>query len=706
MSASPLDQVLTALGVNATQPHGRYVIPQKWNTLGYHGPELGLAGPGEITVHPARFYLHTLSRMFEHHSRQPADAPRSLSRMQQKVPAGDERGGDWLSRAVIYTVLVRHMCAWDHDHSSALEVENRHGQRDTGTFLKLLALLPWLQQFGVDTIALLPVSRHSRAYAKGELGSPYAVADSLAIEPDLADPLLGELPVEIQFAAFCEAAHRLGMRILIDVIPRTSARASTLLSSHPEWFYWLPLQALADYRSPPVASLGPTLTPIPALIGHAYASDPVREHMARFCEAPAITDPQRWQSFIRAHRDDPAESLLAAIEETFSCTVAPAFSDHINDVQAPWSDVTFLRLYQDHPLAAREHLPNTLLENLAPYICFDSIKADYYPGEQPQSELWEYLMGVIPAWQQRFGINGARIDMGHALPQALLAGILARARAVDPDFAFLAEELYPERAGHARAAGYNAMAGNAVIDQPRPQTFQMHAWYYNAPHKPCAMLAGGETHDTPRLAGRPGGRVLARLVSCLNYLVPGAAVHLNAGQELGERQPLNLGIDCQPEDQWQLPAADPNHGKLALFDACCLHWHASHAAPLQDDLRQLAALRQRFPDCFSHGHCFVPLGLESMRTPAMAWLCQSEEVPGDCLLVVASTDLSEDRRLFVQGLPDRADLFLQTLFEHEQRYQADLYLDAERRLWLDLAAGEVRVFLLCDEEADDAGAQH
>lgn len=63
--------------------------------------------------------------------------------------------------------------------------------------------------------------------------------------------------------------------------------------------------------------------------------------------------------------------------------------------------------------------------------------------------LWNLIADIIPYYQKEFGIDGARIDMGHALPKELVDLIIKRAKEIDPDFMFIAEELNP---GNARVA--------------------------------------------------------------------------------------------------------------------------------------------------------------------------------------------------------------------------------------------------------------
>ena len=58
------------------------------------------------------------------------------------------------------------------------------------------------------------------------------------------------LSVDEQFQALVEAAHTLGMRVMIDIIPRTNATENDLIVDHPDWFYWIKSSDLSLYKPP------------------------------------------------------------------------------------------------------------------------------------------------------------------------------------------------------------------------------------------------------------------------------------------------------------------------------------------------------------------------------------------------------------------------------------------------------------------------
>ena len=189
------------------------------------------------------------------------------------------RGGDWIKQASLYALLVRTTTTWDHDGDGQL----RDGRwTESGTFLKTIMLLPMLRRMGCSALYLLPVTKVSRRFKKGELGCPYAARNLFELEPDLHDQLLGRSAedVELEFAALVESAHALGMHVLVDLAPRTTARDSDLLLEHPEWFYWIDKRAERSFGPPPVESCSESM-PTRAQLGAILREPAVQAHLAR-----------------------------------------------------------------------------------------------------------------------------------------------------------------------------------------------------------------------------------------------------------------------------------------------------------------------------------------------------------------------------------------------------------------------------------------
>lgn len=593
-------------------PKGRlnYVVPDLWNAWDYDGEELRRMKDGNLLVNPYRFYSSVIKNRILPNRQKDKDYSLSLSRMNGTVSAF---GGDWVRKSVMYSTMIRASAAWDHDRSNSLDLTNFDDLKETGTFVKMLALLPLFQKMGVDVVYMLPISRFSLKDKKGELGSPYGVASFFDLDPNLKDDLTGDkFTVEDEFKAFVEACHLLSMRVVIDIIPRTNAVENDLIKDHPDWFYWIKASQFKNYKVPYVDGLENTLSPDPKYMPEVYASKDVQRHIGMFQFDPKTQDAAKWEALVASH---PAD-LTDAIEKAFDLKIAPAFSDHINDVQPPWTDVTFFRMYLDHPKANQPYLKN---KKTPPYILFDSIKCNLFPGDVSNTGLWETLANIIPHYQKNYGIDGARIDMGHALPKDLLTMIIQNAKKVDPDFAFIAEELNPDNAKKAKELGYNIIIGNGFWMEPRIWEKRFHKFVYGAKDVALPMFACAETHDTARIAGRDGGKTLAKMVMALNMFLPNLVPFINSGQEVFEVQPMNTGVDCTDKDRYNLPADDPFYGKLALFDRYAFHYTAPDRWEFADHMTGIAKIRARWVDDLTDLEHHVPLYVNEFDTEVVGF---------------------------------------------------------------------------------------
>ena len=97
-----------------------------------------------------------------------------------------------------------------------------------GTFKAAQEQLPRLQAMGVDILWLMPIHPIGEKNRKGTLGSPYSVKDYYGVNP--------EFGTEEDFRAFVDAAHALGMRVILDWVANHSAWDNPLVEEHPEWY--------------------------------------------------------------------------------------------------------------------------------------------------------------------------------------------------------------------------------------------------------------------------------------------------------------------------------------------------------------------------------------------------------------------------------------------------------------------------------------
>jgi glycosidase len=115
----------------------------------------------------------------------------------------------WTRQAVIYQVNVRQYSA-------------------AGTLAAVQADLPRLKALGVDILWLMPWQPIGRLNRKGTLGSYYAISDYTAINPEfgtLADA-----------KALVAAAHKLGLKLILDWVANHTAWDHPWAKTHKDWY--------------------------------------------------------------------------------------------------------------------------------------------------------------------------------------------------------------------------------------------------------------------------------------------------------------------------------------------------------------------------------------------------------------------------------------------------------------------------------------
>ncbi len=112
-------------------------------------------------------------------------------------------------------------------NATIYEVNVRQFSRE-GTFAAVTAQLPRLKELGVDIIWLMPIYPVSKLKAKGSLGSPYAVANYMAVNPaygTMAD-----------FKELVARVHGLGMKIVLDWVPNHTGWDNVWITQHPDYY--------------------------------------------------------------------------------------------------------------------------------------------------------------------------------------------------------------------------------------------------------------------------------------------------------------------------------------------------------------------------------------------------------------------------------------------------------------------------------------
>lgn len=116
-----------------------------------------------------------------------------------------------LSGQTIYQVFVR-------NHS------------EQGNFKSLILDLPRIKALGVDILYLMPIHEIGLKARKGTYGSPYSIKNYHSISADL-----GTLD---DFILLIEEAHKMGLKVMIDIVFHHTSRDATYISAHPKWYIY------------------------------------------------------------------------------------------------------------------------------------------------------------------------------------------------------------------------------------------------------------------------------------------------------------------------------------------------------------------------------------------------------------------------------------------------------------------------------------
>lgn len=132
-----------------------------------------------------------------------------MTDMSQPPIASTVRHPEWSRSANIYEVNLRQYTP-------------------EGTFAAFEQHLPRLADMGVDILWLMPIQPIGQRERKGSLGSCYSVSDYRAVNPEFGT--LDDLRRLVQ------AAHALGMRLIIDWVANHTAWDHVWVGEHPEWY--------------------------------------------------------------------------------------------------------------------------------------------------------------------------------------------------------------------------------------------------------------------------------------------------------------------------------------------------------------------------------------------------------------------------------------------------------------------------------------
>ena len=487
----------------------------------------------------------------------------------------DEMDTD-IKHSRIYCAMPRYTMAWD---------TKGDGSISNGTLVRMLALLPILKKMQVNVLYLLPITEYSTRNQKGDMGSPFAIKDFYKLDPNLHDEIIdgmNDFSLDDEFHILVEAAHLIGIRIVIDFIPRVTARDSNLILEHPDWFYWIDKDYEKDFKTPEIPGLDFFEECTVDNIEKVYRAESTKKHLTHFRKAPNLLNTAKWEEVVeRIH--ETGENALALIEKEFGITTPPAHSDWINDVQPIWTDITFWKLYMDNNPWASKYLS----KDQPDYVMFDTIKTNKFPAKEPNQQLWDLFEDVLKYYATEFKLDGFRFDIGHTLPPALLQRLFATVREYVKNPIFISEDLFNRNHESARKTGYNIMLGSSWnevshISKETYENFILELKDMNIMAYACA-----ETHDTPRIVTRKGGKKLSRSLAIVNNFLPNGAHFMLAGYEINESQPMNCGL------------ADNTNGapiKKAFFNEMIMDWDSDDAKKMIDYLINVNTIRKDLED--------------------------------------------------------------------------------------------------------------
>ena len=129
------------------------------------------------------------------------------ARAQSPTPA-TRKSPDWLRSAVVYEIFPRNFSK-------------------EGDLNAITARLNDLQDLGVDVLWLMPIHPTGEKMKKGTMGSPFAVRDFYAINPDYG--------TTNDFKRLIDEAHKRHMKIVMDIVAGQTSWDSVLMA-HPDYY--------------------------------------------------------------------------------------------------------------------------------------------------------------------------------------------------------------------------------------------------------------------------------------------------------------------------------------------------------------------------------------------------------------------------------------------------------------------------------------
>jgi glycosidase len=226
------------------------------------------------------------------------------------------------------------------------------------------------------------------------------------------------------------------------------------------------------------------------------------------------------------------------------------------------------------------------------YIAYNTIRmydTRYANAKNINKPLWNKIINIIPSYQQKYGVDGVMIDMGHALPPDLLKKIQKKARTINPYFAFWEENF--SLTHKSVEQGYNVTLGYLWSDEHYPERLKKLFNLLSDEGMPLPFFASPETHNTPRAILRNGGLNYSLFALYVNAFLP-AIFFIHSGYELCVDYPVNTGLDFSNEEQKKYPSEE-----LPLFSESSFDWN--NKKRFVHEVAKVSQIREKYIDIVS-----------------------------------------------------------------------------------------------------------
>ena len=418
------------------------------------------------------------------------------------------------------------------------------------------------------------------------------------------------------------------MRVVLEFVFRTTAIDSSWITEHPDWFYWLKKhEGKSTFGRPHFDQ---------ETLNRIYGQ--VERHEMQNLPAPSGDYRDQFVAQpVTAHEE--RGTICGTAADGTPCFIASAFSDWPPDDQQPaWSDVTYLKMHSHDAFN---------------YMAYNTIRMYDSALDNPETfntTLWDEIADIIPSYQEKYQIDGAMIDMGHALPTLLKQTIVRKAREKRPDFAFWDENFNPSP--EIRAEGFNAVLGSLPFVIHDIVFIRGLLNHLNRTGVALPFFGTGENHNTPRVCFRyprqEAGRNFSTFIFTLSAMLP-AIPFLQSGMELCEWHPVNLGLNFTDKDRALYPPET-----LPLFSATCYDWEKSNdQQPLNSSLAKIIEIRAHYLDlllCGEIGSMSIPYTSEADLFAVM------RSAAGKSLLFIGNSNLYEHKSGFLEFSMESCEL--------------------------------------------------